>query len=183
MRKFIPNLLIVCGSGRNTGKTALVQSIINNNKEKNKIAALKVSPHFHNDKQPKEKIWQDVDCNVYLENGITKKDSSLFYQAGANPVYYLEVKDYKLEAAFNFILSHIGDNRLIVSESGILGRIFKPGLFIFIESVYNNDQDSIKISNKNNADIIVTVEEGKLDEELLKLNNKIVISENQWKLV
>ena len=183
MIQFIPNLLIVCGSGRNTGKTALVKSIIKNKIEKNKIAAIKVSPHFHDDKQPKEKIWNDVDCNIYLENEITKKDSSLFLQAGANPVYYIETKDYQLEAAFNFILNHIGDSRLIISESGILGRIFKPGLLIFIESTNNNDQDSFKISNRKNADIIVTVEEGKLEEELISLNNKIVIIENQWKLV
>jgi hypothetical protein len=183
MRKFIPNLLIVCGSGRNTGKTALVQSIINNNIEKNKIAAIKISPHFHADKQPREKIWHDVDCNIYIENEITQKDSSLFLQAGANPVYYLETKDYQLESAFNFILNHIGDSRLIISESGILGRIFKPGLLVFIESANNNDQDSIKITNRKNADIIISVKEGKLNEELIKLKNKIVVTENLWKLV
>ena len=183
MRKLIPNLLIVYGAGRNIGKTALVKTLINYNKVNFKIAAIKVSPHFHDDKQPKEKIWTDIDCNVYIENEINKKDSSLFLQAGANPVYYVETKDYKLEAVFNFIVSHIGDNRLIISESGILGRIFKPGLLIFIESSNNNIQDSNKIINRDIADLIISVEDGKLEDELNKIKQRVKVIENNWKLI
>ncbi|MBI5540894.1 MAG: hypothetical protein HY951_12595 [Bacteroidia bacterium] len=183
MNHYLPNLLIVCGSGRNTGKTALVSKIIKVNKEKNKIAAIKVSPHFHADKQPKNKIWNDIDCNIYLEDEITTKDSSAFFQAGASPVYYLETKDYKLKEAFEIILKHIGDDRLIICESGVLGRIFKPGLLIFIESSINKVQDINKITNRNTADLIITVENGKLEDELLKIENKITIIGNEWKLV
>lgn len=183
MNNYLPNLLIVCGSGRNTGKTALVSTIIKVNKKNNKIAAIKVSPHFHADKQPQNIIMHDVDCNIYLEDEITTKDSSAFFQAGASPVYYVETKDYKLKEAFEFILKHIGDNRLVICESGVLGRIYKPGLLIFIESSINNIQDVNKITNRNTADFIITVEEGKLEEELLKIKNKISVIGNEWKLV
>lgn len=183
MSNYLPNVLIVCGSGRNTGKTALVSTIIKVNKQENKIAAIKVSPHFHADKQPQNIIRHDVDCNIYLEDEITNKDSSAFFQAGASPVYYVETKDYKLKEAFEFILKHIGDDRLVICESGVLGRIFKPGLLIFIESSINNIQDVNKITNRNTADLIITVEEGKLEEELLKIKNKISVIGNEWKLV
>jgi hypothetical protein len=182
MKKFFPNLLIVCGSGRNIGKTAVITTIIANNKGKNKIVAIKVSPHFHNDKQPKTIIWQDIDCNIYLENENTSKDSSLFLQSGADPVYYIETKDNKLKDAFIFILKQIGENRLIICESGVLARIFKPGLLIYVESSKTNFQDN-KILNRDIADFIITVEDGKLSDELLKVKNKITIFENKWKLV
>lgn len=183
MRQFVPNLLVVCGSGRKVGKTTIIKGLIKHFKVKNKIAAIKVSPHFHDNKQSKSLLFQDVDCNVYLENGINTKDSSLFFQAGAEPSYYIETKDNKLENAFKFILQNIGDNRLIICESGILGRIFKPGVLIFVESNVNNVQDIDKITNRKIADIIVVVENGKLDDELTNLKKKIIVEENQWKLI
>lgn len=183
MRLFIPNLLIVCGSGRKVGKTTFVKSLITHFKEKNNIAAIKISSHLHSNKHPKNIIFQENDCNIYLENEITNKDSSLFFQAGAEPTYYIESKDYKLEKAFLFIINNIGDNRPIVCESGALARIFKPGILIFVESKVNNVQNNDKITNRKIADIIVTVENGKLNDELTNLKKKIIVEENQWKLV
>ncbi len=183
MNNFKPNLLVVCGSGRKVGKTTIARGLIEYfSKIYNvKIAAIKVSPHFHKDKQPKNKIFQDSNCNVYIENGINSKDSSLFLQAGAEPSYYVETKDNKLEKAFNFILNNIGDNRLIICESGVLGRLYKPGLLVFVDNnLHNNVQDNNKIINKSIADIIVVVENGNFEKELEILKNKISFSENKW---
>lgn len=186
MKLFIPNLLIVCGSGRKVGKTTIVRGLIEHfSKISNiNIVAIKVSPHFHYNQQPNNLLFSDVNCNVYLENGINNKDSSLFYQAGAELSYYVETKDNKLEKAFEFILNHIGDSQFIICESGVLGRLYKPGLLVFVENILNNNiQDNNKIINKSIADVIVTVENGKLEKELENLKNKISVSENKWKLV
>lgn len=188
MRKFIPNLLVVCGSGRKVGKTTVVRELINhfngnNNSDNFKIAAIKVSPHFHDDKQPLNKIFQEDNCNVYIENKINSKDSSLFLQAGANPVYYVETNDNNISKAFYFILNHVPNGSLMICESGILGRIFKPGILIFLESEVNNVQDNDKITNRNIADIIVTVGENNLQKEVNNLKQKIKVVKSKWELV
>jgi len=185
MRKFIPNLLVVCGSGRKVGKTTVVKKLIKHFKENNnsgnfKIAAIKVSPHFHQDKQPQNIIMHDVNCNVYIENEINEKDSSLFFQAGANPVYYVETKDNNLSKAFYFIINHISDERLIICESGIIGRIFKPGILIYLESTIKKVENNDKVTNKNLADIIIQINENNLQAEILKAIQKIRVVENKW---
>ena len=187
MRKFFPNIMVVCGSGRKVGKTTIVRELISFFKENQKIAAIKVSPHFYQDKQPQNIIMHDINCNVYIENEsdsyrINKKDSSLFFQAGASPVYYIETKDDKLENAFLFILKHIGDQRLIICESGILGRLFKPGILIYLESTIKKVENNDKVTNKNLADVIIQINENNLQAEVLKAIKKIRVVENKWEL-
>lgn len=179
MKKSMHNLLIVCGSGRNVGKTALVRSIINNVKDKCKIAAIKVSPHFHG--QTKENlIWQSTNCNIYLENKITTKDSSLFFQAGANPSYYVETNDSMLEIAFNKILTLIDKDSLIVCESGKLARYVKPEILVFVEST--DKSLNKKQIFRDIADLIITTTPGDFEKELISVKSKIFVNTNKWSL-
>ena len=179
MKKCMPNLLIVCGSGRNVGKTALVRSIISNVKANCKIAAIKVSPHIHG--QTKENlIWQNTNCNIYLENKITTKDSSLFFQAGANPSYYVETNDSMLEIAFNKILTLIGKDSLIVCESGKLACYVKPEILVFVES--SDPSLNKKQTFRDIADLIITTTPGDFFNELNAVNSKISAISNKWNL-
>ena len=179
MRKSMHNLLIVCGSGRNVGKTALVRSIINNQKGKCKIAAIKVSPHIHG--QTKENlIWHSTNCNIFLENKITTKDSSLFLQAGANTSYYVETNDSMLETAFNKILTMIDEDSLIVCESGKLSSFIKPAILVFVES---SDQSlNKKKTFRDFADLIIKTTPGDFEKGIKSVNSKIGVISNRWSL-
>ena len=183
MKKFLPNLLIVCGAGRNTGKSTLTKLLIHKYSALNEIAACKITPHFHEQPENKPLLWKTNDCKVYLENEINHKDSSQFLQAGANPVYYIECKDYKIEEAFKALSEHLGESKLLICESGFLANIYKPGILIFLETKNNTDLKADKFSLKEVADIKVCSEQGKLDTELEKVLQKIEISNNKWIIV
>ncbi len=180
---FLPNMLIVCGAGRNTGKSTLTKLLIEKYSKGNRIAACKITPHFHEQPEDKLILWQNIDCKVYLENEINHKDSSQFLQAGANPVYYVECKDYKIEEAFEVLLQHLGENKLLICESGFLANIYKPGILIFLENKNNTDLKADKFSLKEIADIKVCSEQGKLDEELDKVLQMIEIVNNKWVVI
>lgn len=183
MRKEISNLLVICGSGQNVGKTTLVKSIIENVSKKHEIAAIKVSPHKHSSDIEEQIFWQSDNCKVYLENHISNKDSSLFLHAGANPVFYIESDDSNLELAFETVLNHIGNDRLIICESGALARFFKPAILIYIEAeeLINNPNPK-KNTNKEIADLIIQTKSGKLEENILEIKNRIDISNGKWEL-
>lgn len=183
MRKFLPNLLIVCGAGRNTGKSTLTKMLIHKYASKNKLAACKITPHFHDQPDTKIMLWQSDDCKVYLENEITNKDSSQFLQAGANPVYYIECKDYKIEDAFEILLYHLGKDKLLICESGYLANLYKPGVLVFLETKDNTDLKTDIFPVKEMADLKVCSEKGKLDEELNKTIENIIIEDNKWSIL
>lgn len=176
----MPNVLIFCGSGRNIGKTALARSVISHTKKQSEIVAIKVSPHFHKSLLTENLIWHETDCNIFLEKRVSSKDSSLFLQAGADPVYYIETMDYMLETAFNMVLSFIGDGMLIVCESGKLAKYIKPGVLVFVESADQNLNK--KSDNKDISDLIITMEPGKFDREINRINDKILVKNNKWYL-
>ncbi len=176
----VPNLLILCGEGKNTGKTTLSRFLINQYKGYYNIAAIKISPHFHNNNDENKLIWKTLDARIYQENEITDKDSSLFLQSGANPVYYIESKDNKLKECFSVLLELIGNNYIIICESASLVNYFKPGVFIFIES---GNVDKVKVNKeavRALADLIINVEKGKLESELLNISSKIKNIDKHW---
>ncbi len=183
MRKFLPNLLIVCGAGRNTGKSTLTNMLIRKYSKNNELAACKITPHFHEQPDTKMRLWQSKDCRVYLENEITHKDSSKFLQAGANPVYYIECKDYKIEEAFEILLNHLGDGKLLICESGFLANLYKPGVLVFLETEDNTYLKADKFSIKEFADISLCSAKGKLEAELNKTIEIIIIEDNKWSIL
>ncbi|PIY03262.1 MAG: hypothetical protein COZ21_09890, partial [Bacteroidetes bacterium CG_4_10_14_3_um_filter_31_20] len=65
-------------------------------------------------------------------------------------------------------------------ESGIIGRIFKPGILIYLESTIKKVENNDKVTNKNLADIIIQINENNLQAEILKAIQKIRVVENKW---
>jgi len=47
MESKYPNILLVSGNGRNSGKTTLACKIIERFSKDHEITGLKISPHFH----------------------------------------------------------------------------------------------------------------------------------------
>jgi len=176
MRKYFSNILIVCGSGRNVGKTTFVCSVINKISKNNSIAAVKISPHFHMNTKINQLVIKEKGYNIYTENQIQSKDSSLFYQAGADPVYYIETLDSCLEEAFYSVLQLIGNNKLIIIESGHLGKIIKPAFLIYLETDKSIAPEPKKHNMKEFADLTLNI----IDKENPEVYNKIVVENNNW---
>lgn len=165
-----PNLLLVSGTGRNTGKTTLVCSILKKFSFQHKIIAIKITPHFH-DVNQEFIIFKNENYIISEENNInTKKDSSLMLKNGASKVYFVQVLDDFLEEAISFLLNYINENILIVCESARLRKIIKPGVFILLNSKNEIEKNKDLISF---ADKIATIENIETIIESLSFKNNI----------
>lgn len=128
----LDNILLISGNGRNVGKTFLACNIIKFLSEKHNVTAVKISSHFHSVPANANVLAKTGDYIILTENQITKKDSSLMLQAGAEKVFYIMVKQQNIRNAFSFIQSFLGDKPVVI-ESGGLGEIIQPGLFFFVK--------------------------------------------------
>jgi hypothetical protein len=71
----------------------------------------------------------------------------------------------------------------LICESGFLANIYKPGILVFLETKNNPDLKADKFSLRNNADLKVCSEQGKLDDELEKVLQMIEIVDEKWVLL
>lgn len=128
---FFSNILLIAGAGRNTGKTSLACSLIEQFSKDLNVIALKISPHFHTIHEKQKIIEQTSEFTVIEEQVHNNKDSSKMLLAGAEKVFYIQVKQDKLSKAFNSLLPIIKKGP-VICESGGLNQIIRPGLFLFL---------------------------------------------------
>ncbi len=132
---FVPNMLLLAGSGQNVGKTSFAVDTISYLKSLGYIVyGLKITPHFHN-LSPSHLIVQTDGYQVSLEkNRNSDKDSSRMLKAGANEVFFVQIKNDKaLLEAFNFVYQLANEKVLWVCESGGLRSFVEPGLFLYFK--------------------------------------------------
>jgi hypothetical protein len=130
----IPNLIIVAGDGRNSGKTSMCRRIIRESGATG-ISAIKISPHFHEPGDGLLIISEKEGFALFEEkNRSTEKDSSVMLRAGAGKVYYMQVKDDSAAVAFSEVLKFIPPGGPIICESPSLIRHYEPGIFIIMIS-------------------------------------------------
>ena len=129
-------LLLIGGTGRNTGKTEFVCSVIAKFSAEHEIYALKVSAIY-----PDEGIYhgnhipEEVDSCLFEETRTqTAKDTSRMLRAGAKKVFYLRSDDSGIARHFEQFRMKLPPAALIVSESNSLGKIVKPGLHVMVRS-------------------------------------------------
>lgn len=177
MNKLKQNLLLIAGTGRNTGKTTIAEFLINHFSPKHNIVALKISPHFHELTNQQEIV---VDNGTFIickeKQGKAKKDSQKMLQAGAVEAYYIQVKDCHLYEAFSSWLKIIPKNKLIVCESPALRRFVKPALFIVTDHSGNIQKKEEIVQWMSLADLQIKIDQ----DNLTDLSNKIYIKQNQW---
>src|SRR5512145_645979 len=115
----MPNLLILAGSGRNSGKTTFACSLINKFSYLYPVVAVKISPHFHS--LEKNLVSLIDNQNFFVEeesNRVNSKDSSRMLAAGAEKSFFVMTSDDHLKEAWKQVIPLIGTNKLIVCESG-----------------------------------------------------------------
>lgn len=180
MKIKIPELLLIAGTGRNSGKTTMACSVIRNISKLQPIVAIKITPHFH-ENYAFGKILVERDDLVIVEETQrdTDKDSSRMMRAGAKPVYFVMAKDEQLKEAFEIILELIAKIRPIVCESGGLIHYTAPGLFLMM-----NQSETIEFKPgtedlKALADRWITFDGNNPDLD----PDTIIYSANGWKIV
>lgn len=170
------NILLISGSGRNIGKTSFIRSVIAQNADK-KPVAIKITPHFHEPTDGLVAISVNNGFRVYQEtNNSSEKDSSLFLQAGAKKVFYIQTSDLYLNEAFSHLSNLLSPEEPIIVESAALRKFIVPGLYIFIQKKFDDTKQSA-FEMKKLADMIIDSDRGQFssDPALLTFNQT-------WKL-
>jgi hypothetical protein len=130
----IPNLIIIAGNGRNSGKTSMCRRIIKESGTSG-ISAIKISQHFHDPGEGVLLISENKDFAIFEEtNRGTGKDSAEMLRAGAGKVYFIQVTDGSAGSAFREVLSLIPSGKPIICESPSLINHYEPGIFIIMVS-------------------------------------------------
>ncbi|HVN59564.1 MAG TPA: hypothetical protein VMT63_14795 [Bacteroidales bacterium] len=174
MRQRIPNLLIVGGDGRNSGKTAMICRIIAQLKDE-RIIPVKISPHFHEPSRGLVEITSEEGYRIFEETSLwSAKDTSRMLQAGAQKVYYIQSSEEALAMAFGKLGELLPADSAVVCESPALIKYIEPGLFILMKGSDRPSKDISEIENYSHYSF--TVEQ--LDKEILL---PFVVSGGEWK--
>ena len=126
----LPNMLLVSGVGRNSGKTSFLCEVIRRFHKKFHVTAIKISPHFHDPEMENVIICNSGYVISKETNPARAKDSSRFLNAGADTVYYVQAEDSSLPEAWEYLRNLLEPNAIIVCEGGRLRHLVTPGLFI-----------------------------------------------------
>lgn len=175
----IPQLLLVAGTGRNTGKTTFICNIIRKFSSKHSIIALKITPHFHRNVQSGKVIVSREDLYIAQEtNPASTKDSSRMLQSGALQSYFIMARDEQLGLALEEMKKLLPPLSLIVCESGGLRDIVVPGLFFMLQKDGEETSKPGIASLKLLADRVITFDGQTIDFD----PETIEITDNQWTL-
>lgn len=139
MNSRFKDLLLVSGSGRNVGKTTFICEVISNSPQK-KIAAIKITPHFHTPDKGLIPIVDNPNFRIFEETSyLTDKDTSRYLQAGAVKSYFIQTTDAYLKESFQLTSVLLDPDLPFLVESANLRNILIPELFVFIQGT-----DSLK---------------------------------------
>ena len=131
---FIPNLLLLAGTGTKSGKTSMACRIIEQFMNLN-ITAIKISPHCHETTPGLKTIYEETGYAIYEEtNRNTSKDTSRMLNSGAHKVYFAKGMDDRLHIVFDKIMDLIPEGTPIICESPSLRNYVEPGVFIIMTS-------------------------------------------------
>jgi hypothetical protein len=139
-------LILLAGAGQNVGKTTFACQVIQHIKSlHHKVYAIKISPHFH-EENPTRTIFVGDQFILSLEDKKeSRKDTGRMLKAGADEVFFLQVTDKYLKEAFEYTMSFVPSDALIVIESGALRELINPAIFFFLQ---NSNSKEIKENAK-----------------------------------
>jgi hypothetical protein len=154
-REHHANFIIISGSGKKVGKTYLAVDLLRHFSCQTPVLALKISPHRHDKLGKVDSITETEGFRLFRELEVHDKNSGQFLKAGAQASFFLETGDGFLGRAIKEFLIKCNPTELpVICESGALGKIFKPGLLIYIDDP-GSRSDHYKESIKQIADLIL----------------------------
>ena len=130
----IPEMILISGSGQNSGKTTLSEEIIKYLSEKVPVTAIKTSPHFHKLPTDTGYIFHAMPDYIVIkeEDRHSEKDTSRMLRAGSTEAYLILATNEKLMHAFLKLHGQFQAKQVIVCESPALASHLRPGLFFFM---------------------------------------------------
>ncbi len=129
----IPEMVMIGGNSRNSGKTTMACSIIGKLSTKREVIGLKVTSIRPGEEDLHGNHLEELtdDFSIFEEqNTESQKDTSKMLKAGAAHVYYIRASETHIENALLYFMARYIKNEIIVCESRSLRGIIKPGLFL-----------------------------------------------------
>ena len=154
----IGNMIVVGGTGRNIGKTTLVEKLIERLSPAYPITAVKMAnikpgnEHFHGHDVT---VFTD---KIRIEKEIRSdgnKDSMRFLKAGAVTSWYIQTEDAFLPETFPEIHRVIKEAKWVICESNSLRNFIRPALFIMVEGKMNQPDRKENPELIKMADVVV----------------------------
>jgi len=171
------NLLLVAGTGRNSGKTSFVCRVCEEWSLPLPLVCIKISNHIHL-QAGTQCIYSTKQFTIYEETQASSdKDTGRMLSAGASKVLFIEADREFIYHAFSKALESIPAGSAIICESGTLRRYAKPSLFVILHTLGAEPKESSK-DLMNMADKIFYFEKGNLQIP----ENPVVYTNNRWKL-
>ncbi|MDO8928328.1 MAG: hypothetical protein Q7W54_04990, partial [Bacteroidota bacterium] len=103
------------------------------------------------------------------------KDSSLFLQAGAEKVFYIQTTDAFLKEAFMLVSAALEPEQAVIVESAALRNKLEPAFYIFIQKKYE-DIKPAAIKMQEMADVVVFSDSGQFS-----LDPTAITFDQTWK--
>ena len=170
----LKNILLISGTGRNSGKTTLACRIITHFSKQLDIVALKISPHYHETGLTPEKLVINTGYRIIKERDAESgKDSSRMLKAGARESIFIQCSDEYLLDAMNSLPVALRKDVPVICESGSLGDFLIPGVHLMVRSLNKSIHSPEYEARSRNADrkIIFTGAEFDFDPVELKFTN------------
>ena len=147
----MPQVLIIGGTGRNSGKTSLCCKIIEQFEDVG-LTSIKISPHFHEPGKSLMPVVTNCEYHIFRETSREgTKDSSRMLLAGALESYYIQTHDFTSGAALDCLLRKLKPLTPVVCESPSIRRFIKPGVFILADNdEIENKKDPGNLREKSN---------------------------------
>ncbi len=178
---FYPNLLLIAGSGRHTGKTTLAEHIIRRYAQSCEIIGLKVSSIYPGEEAAhgRKALPLDDAYRIMEETDRSgRKDTSRMLLAGAAKAFFVQATDDHLVEAMAGFFESLPAKSLLVCESGSLRFVLKPGLFLLLDGHPQGRHKERFNRLQPLADLCVSSNGGKPDFR----NERILLTENGWAL-
>lgn len=131
----IPEMVMIGGNSRNSGKTTMACSIINKLAAKHEVIGLKVTSIRPGEEEMHGNHTDDIAASYTIFEELDRKsnkDTSKMLTSGASHVYYIRVADNFLEKAVLHFLSKYINKQIIVCESRSLRNLIIPGIFLMM---------------------------------------------------
>jgi len=176
MNSRFKDLLLVSGSERNVGKTTFICDVIASSPFK-KMAAIKITPHFHDASKGLIPIVENNNFRIYEETDYASdKDTSRYLRAGAQKSYFIQTTDDFLKESLKLASVLLDPDLPFIVESAKLREIVVPELFVFIQGSDSIEQPSA-IEMRQLADTTVFS-----DGEEFSFNPRHVYFHKFWKI-
>lgn len=179
--KYLPNLLLVGGTGRNIGKTTFVERLVGMFNSELSLITLKTSMLLPGEEYLHGKhrlVKPDEFFLVEEKTDEGNKDSNRYLKAGASQSWFLSVGENALPQAMAYFLDIVKEPGLIIAESNVIREIVVSGVFIMIKG--DGEVKPQSVHQLEMADTIIAANNPKAFDETIA---RIEVTAAGWHLM